>query len=245
MQLRKMQLRLVPARRQLYDMTLTVCLLNWKRPTNLRRILDRLAEQTLRAEMAIFLWNNASEPFYHPAVDWQVDSGRNVRCPPRWWMAAQAETEFAASLDDDLLPADPRVLEDAVRVARRQPADRAIGPFGVIFRQGRPYAQHLDARCPPQDTPVDMVQGRCLMVRTAALRSVLKLGDFCGDAGGEDDITVCGALAAGRRKHHLVPGIFPGRFEELPAGHEALERRPDHARRREAARQRWFPEETR
>ena len=221
-------------------MSITICLLNWKRPKNLRRIIDRLAGQTLRP--TIFLWNNAPEPFHHAAIDWQVDSTRNVLCPPRWWMATQASTQFVASLDDDLIPADERVLEDAVSVAHKQPADRAVGPFGVILRPGQPYFPHDDVRCPAEDTLVDLVQGRCLIVRTETLWAALRMGDLCGPVGAEDDIAVCGALAGDRRRYHLVPRVFHRRFWPLREGDEALWRQPDHARRRQTARQRWFPE---
>ena len=226
-------------------MSLTVCLLNFKRPDNLRRILDRLAEQTICEQMSIFLWNNATAPFRHPAVDWQVDSSRNAVCPPRWWMAVHAETEFVATLDDDLIPADERVFADALDVAQGPRPTCAIGPFGVILQPGRPYFPHVDVRCPPQDTPVDLILGRCLIARTAALRTALRLGDLVGgeDDGVGDDIAVCGALAAGRRGRHLVPGRLAARFEELPAAGEALERHPEHPRRREATRRRWFPED--
>ena len=221
---------------------ITVCLLNWKRPRNLRRIIDRLGEQTLRP--TIFLWNNSPETFEHPAVDWQVDSSRNMLCPPRWWMAARARTPWVASLDDDLLPADRRVLADAVTVADAQPAERAIGPFGVNLRPGRPYFPHDNVRCPPCDTPVDLVLGRCLIVRAGALRRALRLADLNAyyDHGRGDDMAVCGALAGGRRRRHLVPGMFRGRFRELPVGREGLEHHPSHAGGREAARKHWFPE---
>jgi hypothetical protein len=219
---------------------ITVCLLNWRRPDNLQRILDRLAQQTVRP--VIFLWNNSPPPFRHRAVDWQVDSGRNVLCPPRWWMASQAETELIMSLDDDLMPADDRLLEDVVAVARRQPADRAIGPYGVNLRPGRDYFPHHDVRCPSRDVLCDIVLGRWLVVRTATLRSKVRLGDLCGDVGHEDDISLCGALAAGRRRYHLAASVFAGRLDQLPEGEEALFQRPDHQQRRNAARRRWFPE---
>jgi hypothetical protein len=218
-------------------MPLTICLLNWKRPENLRRIIDRLAEQTLRPQ--VFLWNNAAEPFDHPAVTWRVESSRNVACPPRWWMASFAETPLVASLDDDLLPADRRVVEDAVRLAEREPHDRAIGPAGAVLVRGRPYAAHRHVFCPPDDVRVDVVKGRCLIVRTAALRRLLRLGDLAGPLGREDDVAVCGALAAGRPRHHLVPGAFHRRFENLPEAGEALSLLPGHAQRRQRARQRW------
>ena len=244
-------------------MSLTICLLNWRRPENLRRIIERLAAQTVRPRL--FLWNNAPEPFRHPDVEWTVESARNIGCAPRWWMAALAATEFVAAMDDDLMPGDGRVLEDALRVAAAQPPDCAVGPFGAVFRPGRPYAGHEAVGCPACDRAVDLVKGRFLIVRTDALRTATTLGDLSfdrrrlaalevrpaastppriGDAPEgaffEDDIAVCGALAAGRRRHHLVSDVFHGRIVSLSEGDGALRSRPDHFFRREAARRRWF-----
>ena len=86
---------------------LTVCLLNWRRPDNLRRIIDALARQTARP--AVFLWNNSGQPFRHDGIDCWIHNSRNSGCWPRWLLATQAETDFVASLDDDLMPADPHL----------------------------------------------------------------------------------------------------------------------------------------
>ena len=219
-------------------MSLTICLLNWKREKNLRRILDALKSQTIRP--TIFLWNNSPKPFRHEAVDWLVESSQNRQCLPRWWMAGFAETEFVASLDDDLIMTDDRVFEDAIRLAREQPEDRAIGPVGAILPPEKPFFPHKHLECPARDWPVDLVKGRCLIVRTEVLRRTLSLAAVTKEDGSCDDIVVCGALAAGRRLHHLVPSVFHRRFKNLAAGKEALAARPDHYPRREAARRRWL-----
>lgn len=217
---------------------LTVCLLNWKRPENLRRILDALARQTVRPK--IFLWNNSPEPFRHEAIDWQIDSSCNLICSPRWWMAAHAETEFVASLDDDLIPADDRVFEDALQLAAGQPDDRVIGPVGCLLPPGQPYFPHRDFVCPEQDQQVDLVKGRCLIVRTQRLRRALSLHDLAAEDPHCDDIVICGALARGRRLYHWVPGLFHGRMRGLEEGEVGLYALPGHAERRDAARRRWL-----
>src|SRR5688572_15947857 len=69
----------------------TVCLLNWKRPENIRAVIRSVSSQLPRPE--VFLWNNGAD-IECEEVDWYVRSSLNKRCWPRWSMARHAETEF-------------------------------------------------------------------------------------------------------------------------------------------------------
>lgn len=90
----------------------TVLLLNFRRPENLRRILGDLERQTVKPD--VFLWNNSGNVFTDPRVSWQLDSSENRFCWPRWMMGSLAKTKYVCTMDDDLTFADPRVLEDAI-----------------------------------------------------------------------------------------------------------------------------------
>jgi len=72
------------------------------------------------------------------------------------------------------------------------------------------------------------------------LRRALSLRNVSTEDGMCADIVVCGALANGRRLHHLVPAVFHGRFKNLPTGSEASFRQSHHSGRREAGRRRWL-----
>lgn len=217
---------------------LTVCLLNWRRPEHIRTVLDALAAQKPRP--VIFLWNNSGQAFRHPAVDWQIDSSRNAQCLPRVWMAGWAETPFVCLHDDDLLPLDAGVLHDLVQSAEKLQEDQAVGPCGAILPPDRPYLPHRAVWCPQAATRVDLVKGRCLVARSETLRQRLRLGHVSAEDGIADDFVVCGSLARGRRRHHVVPGGLEGRYRNLPVGKEASFASPDHARRRNDAFRRWL-----
>jgi len=221
---------------------LTVCLLNWRRPENLHAIVEALRRQTCKP--AIFLWNNSGLPFFHEGIDWQIDSDRNVGCSARWIMGAYATTECVASLDDDLLPGDDDLLQDAMDSLFRLggPVGMAIGAFGVVLDPIADYSEAAHVSTPQKDTRVDIVKGRLLLTRTRDLLLALpSLFPGDGKPACEDDIALCGALAGGAHGYHHLPGIFRGRLVELDAGGVGLQDRPDHYDRREAVRREWFP----
>ena len=221
---------------------ITVCLLNYRRPGNLERILPALQRQTTKP--TIFLWDNAADSDYQfewPDIDWVIRSSVNQKCPPRWHMAVEAETPWVMSLDDDLLPTDDRLLELAVERAEREPPDRAVGPFGFVLNPDKHYVYRKEGiNMPAEDRAVDLVKGRLLMIRTATLRAAMQLGDLCGPLGREDDLAICGRLAAGRKLHHLCPAVFHGRLKNLPEGAEGISAdKGAHYARRERARRHW------
>jgi Protein of unknown function (DUF616) len=212
---------------------ITILLLNWRRPENLKCVLDSIEFQTIRP--TIFLWNNG-DPFSHRLVDWQVNSSLNARCWPRWAMGAMAHTRYLCSLDDDLAFADNKVLEDLVAyLDKSNPRDCLVGAFGVVLHPNRSYAdsQHVSARS-GSDRRVDVVKGRLLACRTETLRSVAMV------AAPEDDIMLSSLTARGRTKYHVVAGIFDNRLISLPENGVGLAQRPEHYSRREVARRAYF-----
>jgi hypothetical protein len=215
----------------------TVCLLNWKRPQNLPRVIDSLMRQTLRP--TVFLWNNAGTPFHDERVAWQVDSSQNMGCWPRWFMASRARTEYVCTLDDDLVLADEQVLEDAVALLAQCPEHTILGPEGVKLVFGKPYRHCDHVAAPETDTPVSIVKGRMMLLRRAALERVpfSTAYEVARDA---DDIVISALVAGGKANRHVVPALFGDRLEELEEYGVGLKERPAHHERREAARRKYF-----
>lgn len=218
----------------------TVCILNWQRPDNVRAILEALHSQQPPVE--IFVWNNGQPAGFH--ADWIVQSSRNARCSPRWWMACQSRTPYVVILDDDLCPANALAID---ALAGQCQLRQIVGPFGAVWR-GK-YSQHTPIRFPNEDTRADVIKGRCMAMQTATLRSVIgctgilaaqTAGESYDDLAIAEDIAVCGAFSGGTRGYHLVPGGLEFFFSELPEGREALSLRGDHMPRRNAVAERWF-----
>ena len=97
----------------------TVLLLNYKRPENVKRILDDLSRQK-PCSPNIFLWNNSGRAFTDPRINWQIDSSENRFCWPRWMMGSLAQTKYICTMDDDFTFSDPFVLRDLVQHFERQ-----------------------------------------------------------------------------------------------------------------------------
>jgi len=242
---------------------ITVVLLNWRRPENMGPILDCLARQTLRPRVMI-VDNGAAEsgplqfnsPYgepagalrpieEHPLVSLVMRPSRNLGCMPRWWLAAMADTEFVATLDDDLVLADERVLADALAAQREVCPEGIVGFFGVVYRSDRTYrtSLHLAARA-GQDQRVDIVKGRFMLLRRDALERVpLWHPALTPEAAFRaDDIYVSLMLSAARRTAageptirtageplHVLPGALAGRWKEiLPQDSRALALQPGH-----------------
>ena len=206
---------------------LTVVLLNWKRPRNLICLLETLHHQTLKPK--IFLWNNGDK-LDGALVDVLVNSSKNMRCWPRWFLGSLSDTKYVCAIDDDLALGDHRVLEDLVKCMNDDDvADRVYGLEGLIigsdgsYRSGRPPASV------ERLAPVDIVKGRMMAVHGSALETI---GMHRGVT--EDDIAICGLLAKGRRGFHRQVRWLRGRVTELPET-DALAHQPGHYDRRDAA----------
>jgi hypothetical protein len=156
-------------------------------------------------------------------------------------MAAQADTPFVASIDDDLLPADDRVLEDALAVLRDAEPHVIVGPFGKQLRDGVPFVESVHVSAGAEDRRVDWVKGRLMVMRMGALRRVTParppapppLVQRC------DDIIVSALMAEGKRGQHLVPAVLKDRFRDLPQDH-AVYRLPGFAEHRAQAAEQFF-----
>jgi hypothetical protein len=218
----------------------TVCLLNWQRPENVGPVLDSIAAQTVPAR--VVLWNNGRPLYFgpderpiaeHPLVDLVVQSGENLGCFPRWWLAGRAGTDFVCSLDDDLKLADERVLEDAIAACAEDCPDGIVGFFGWQTREGRGYRGGRHVNGSARDVRVDLIKGRFMLLRTDLLERVpLRLpAGLAGqvDPFRADDVYLSLCISRGRPGHHLVPGALGRRWREVGRQDgRALASHPDH-----------------
>jgi len=208
--------------------TITVIMLNFRRRENVPRILDALSTQTVKP--TIWLWNNGRQPLRDARVDMEVVADRNWHCWPRWFLASYATTDHVMMIDDDIVPACDRMLEAAIDSLEGQDAfDTIVGAEGVVLGPARTYWHSYPGKAARSevgsmqgsihvkkvvaDIAVDIVKGRCLVVRTAALKT-LPLSPAHRDTC--DDIAVSGLLARGRSRAHLVSAALGRALDDIP-----------------------------
>lgn len=203
----------------------TAILLNYQRPTNIERIVERLEAQSECPEIIVI--NNG--PFL-PDVGRArtVDIPWNARCFVRHLFALYATTEWVAVLDDDLIPSDAGFLEAALRVAAARP-EAITGAFGCYLGDAPPYYAFTQ----PASGAVEIIKGRFMLYRRALLGRV-RLGRMPMQFGQRgDDIFLSLEIGRGQAVHWADEGLRK-RLAELPPGGVGLEHDPKHYAYREA-----------
>lgn len=193
-------------------MKASALLLNWKRPENIKIIIELLKSQTIPIE--ILLWNNNVDDHTKYDVDLQINSEKNLMCLPRWFMGLYASSEYVFSLDDDLVFNDLKVIEDCIDFIGKR--DIAIGKTGVILNQEKNYwkSKHILNPDPNNDIVVDIIKGRFLMCRKKHISKIL-INDFINvdysNPRIEDDIILSSMI-----NDKQIPAFLHKRFKELP-----------------------------
>ena len=211
--------------------TVTVVLLNWKRPENLKKVIESIKKQK-KVDVKIHLWNNNVDCDEFFDVDMQIDSDENYICMPRWFMASMTKSEYIMTLDDDLLLTEPYVIYNLVSVHRAYPTldNLIVGPYGRNFGTNGYNGEDNDFNHIEEDTRVDIIKGRCMFMKRELLERV-KLHD----PGSADDIYINSFS-----EHRIIPRCIRHGFEDLPEGNEALSADPQHYISRAKASQKYF-----
>jgi hypothetical protein len=235
--------------------SLTLVLLSYQRPQNIITILTSIAGQTVKPD--VFLWNNSGHPVHRPEIDWCVDSSANLFCWPRWQMAANANTEYVAVMDDDLCFRSPTFIERLIAyMTKLQSEIGIVGLEGVLLGEPRDYYPTYGGRMarkeipqeyagtvhiasPTRDVKVHIVKGRFMVCRTEFLQELLfnpPFKDVC------DDIVISSLLRKGDSQSHLIPSWLSTEFDDLPEknGSMALSAQPDFKDIRRAAADLYF-----
>lgn len=242
---------------------ITVAILNYRRFPNIEHIVASLRRQ--RAECQIFLWDNSAETNEFADVDWLVRSSENMFCWPRWYMLAQADTEFVMTLDDDLRLAGRRSMGRILdQLDRLNHQNEILGREGVMLVQGSDYypwypkpaarrsipegyeTSSVHLRAGYEDISVDIVKGRTMAMRTDALRTAIPA--CAGNDGRQtDDIVVSSMMAAGRPRCHRLPAALRRCFKNMPMRNAsmALSCKSGWKHRRNVACKKHFPDSVR
>lgn len=209
----------------------TALLLNWKRPDNMKQIIDCLTGQTAGVE--IFLWNNNKKDPAKYGVDVKIHSSRNFLCWPRWLMASLARTEFVFTLDDDVILTRPTVIQECIDffVKPNTPKDTILGIYGVKLNEASKYTKSRHIRKPGRNAKVDIVKGRFMFMRRDFVQKI-PMGHELNRG---DDIYI-----SSFSKSKMIPAFLTGAWKDLPEGDVALYGQKHHKSGRQSAVDNYF-----
>ncbi len=206
-----------------------VCLLNYKRPENLRRAIAAWRQQSVAVRIAV--WNNGDPAERFEEADYLFHSPENLICLPRWHVAALLGREYIAVMDDDLIPTDPELTARCIAASRAYNDERILGRSGMTIGAGPQYYSHGNADAPQADRDVftDVVKGRFMFMHASLLQRVPLYNRYYDGRG--DDIWV--SLKTSRsRGHHVLPAGIKKRVKSSKDEH-GLVGQGGHWRRRD------------
>lgn len=211
-------------------------LINWKRPSNVKRIVQALKNQTIPVTITICDCN--PDPLFSldeetiSMVDRIYRWTHNLGAFSRYTPMASYDHPYTFLIDDDLLPGE-KCVETFLRAAIEMPEFGVLGQFGRILDNDlifRPREIPLTSSF----TEVDFIV-RAYFVKTRHLYNITRFRWEIGyfeEAFPEDDLLLCASLKHyENRACYLIP--FNGDAEtlvckeELGATH-ALSTRTDH-----------------
>jgi hypothetical protein len=201
---------------------LTLIMLNWKRPAQLARIVER--QRSYAAIERVIVWNNnPAQPLTLEHAD-VINCNRDHGLFTRFAAAALAPTDAVLLQDDDILVPEATV-QALYETWRREP--------GVLHGT---HGRQIDGqRYVLRDAygVVDVVLTRCMIAHRdlclEALRHQPCFADLRGTPSGNGEDIVLSAVAFSRTRRGNRAYRLP--FENLPEPH-AISRRPNHQEHR-------------
>ncbi len=194
---------------------ITLILLNWKRPHNVRRIINTYLP--LRRIDEIILWNNNLEckfKIHHQKI--KYFESKNYFTISRYAATFFARNDDIIFHDDDLLLKEDQI-EELFKAHLTYPHS-IVGCFGRNLEKGAYIKKHSFGK-------VDMVLGRVMLFQKSLIGNFVKnCPPFHGTL--EDDILFC--LSQDKKSVAIHVGVI----EELPKKY-ALSKRPYHIARRQ------------
>ena len=176
-----------------------VVIINWKRPKNVKIIVEAITEQTIPCTLTICDCHPSSEFSLPPSTLKKADRlyrwTRNMGSFNRYLPMAAFDHSYTLFLDDDLLPGR-KCLEGFLKTAEK--LNDVFGVLGQFGRMISPTGQYLSNEVPRGIgiREVDIIV-QAYFVKTKNLHNVLKFRweiDYFEDELPEDDLLLCSSL---------------------------------------------------
>lgn len=109
---------------------ITSILLNYKRPGNLKQIIEGIRAQTIGS--FIWIWDNSNK--LDIECDLLIRSSKNLLCQPRVSMASFVQTPYIWTQDDDRIIRDKRLFEKLIDISEEYENRYMLCPYGKNFK---------------------------------------------------------------------------------------------------------------
>jgi len=214
-------------------MKATAVLLNWKRPDNLKKVIESIKKQ---GDVEILLWNNNPDDHEQYSVHQQHNSPENRFCWPRWLIAETAKSEYVFTLDDDLMFTEDNVIDQCIDFIKYLPKDTILGLGGVILNKEKDYknSTHAKKKIKTHDLKVDIVKGRFMFTRKEFIESIPK--NHYHKRG--DDIYI-----SSFSKNKILPVFLDCCFTSLPEKDVGLKKNREHIEIRQEVVNKYFKDQ--
>ena len=221
----------------------SLVVLNWQRPDNVRRILDRYV--TFDGLDDIIVWNNnGSTPFRYAHSKVRCINSDEFGLNTRWLGCLLARQLCVIVHDDDLIC--NRATIDGLIAHHRADPDRTYTLHGRNPTSANQYADKVDHVEAPTECDVHLTRVTCVNRRWVPryFEALAAMGlEINPQRGGGEDIVISYAIraATGRR-----PLVVPGSYEDLVAPQALANRYGSQVAERTRimrACQQWFERE--
>lgn len=228
---------------------ITSIILHYKRPGNIRRVVEGIRKQTIKSE--IWIWDQSGD-CPECGADVMVRSSRNFHCLPRVLLAGAVRTGYIYNQDDDLAIKSPDLFERLLDVAKHHP-DAVIGFNGRRVKgedinwekaysfpnkgKGGGWCDFMPTSNP---SDLDMINTGVSFLRTALINQI-KLNPFFGMGVTEkeykygDDMVVSAQLD----KKRVAPFNMKMEYDWLAEG-MGLSKQEDHMKVRDSLMCRYW-----
>jgi len=194
----------------------SLVILNWRRPDNVRTLLDRYV--TFGSVDDIIVWNNnGAVPFAYPHAKVRCINSDEFGLTTRWLACLAARHDCVIVHDDDLI-CDQATIDALI-------AQHHADPIPTYTLHGRnptaanEYAEKVDHVAEPCECDIHLTRVTCVNRRWVPryFEAIAAMGLEIDPArgGGEDIVMSYAARAASGRR----PIVVPGRYEDLLAPH--------------------------
>lgn len=207
-----------------------VCLLNYKRPENLRLILESLKNQSIKPRIA--LWDNSGLLGDIDNIDNLIRSSDNLFCLPRWNVASLLGEEYVCIIDDDLYPNDKELLAKCVNACQQNFDQKILGYHGRLLPTLPPFYPETGNDVFPDKNHnryADIIKGRFMFLHINLLNLIPLRSPVYLNRG--DDIWIS-LMSSFHNKYHIIPSFMTNSLLEMKTGDESMWKNDNHFEKR-------------